>query len=296
MKDKKKEKEKGKGKSQTMPAIGLEEGRPGVELSEAELLESEQTELLHFLDVYTVEVPSTKDTASFSAELVQRWESTSIQAPVKKAGRLRLVLQMVGSQMALFKGAFWLASLAVVLLGMLFEVVAADQSAIRPFIFTAPLLAALSVCFAFRSFGTSMFILEMSFPVTPMILIFGRLTLVIAYNTFLGIGISLLLTGFTAEIGGFVISWLVPLGFTCLLALVLMLYFGLFVGVFGSVAVWSIQLWMNEQLGYLYIFSGRTNVYWMESKTGGIVVIAVLVAILCYKIRKLNAAGGMTLR
>lgn len=255
---------------------------------------SEEAELRRILARYTIEAPTTDDTAQFAAGLLRHWDSAEEPSPVAGIGKPFHMLQMIQAQLKLFQWPFWLASAAVLVLGLLVETVAGSEAAVQPFIFTAPLLAALGVCFAFRSYGTPMFRLEMSLPVTPMLLIFGRLTIIVAYNSILGICLSLFLVGGTGSgIAAYVFSWLVPLGVTCLSALIVMLYAGLNVGIFMSVLVWSVQLWLNKHLGMFYIFSAETSGYWMESKVIGVLLILLLTGLLWLRIRWLKSSGRL---
>lgn len=255
---------------------------------------SEEMKLGRILGRYTIEAPTTADTAQFAAGLLRHWDAAEEPSPAAGTGKPFHMLQMIQAQLKLFRWSFWLASAAILVLGLLVEVAAGSESAVRPFIFTAPLLAALGVCFAFRSYGTPMFRLEMSLPVTPMLLIFGRLTIIVAYNSLLGICLSLLLAGGAGSgIGAYVFSWLVPLGVTCLSALIVMLHAGLNAGIFMSVLVWSVQLWLNKHLGMFYIFSSETSGYWMESKVIGVLLIVLLSGLLWLRIRWLKSSGRL---
>ncbi|MBW7476270.1 hypothetical protein K0T92_16155 [Paenibacillus oenotherae] len=258
--------------------------------------DAEEKELLRFLERYTVEVPTVKETAQFAEGLLQQWERTAAPAPAANMRKPLYILRIIQSHLKLFQWSFWLASAAVLVLGLVADVASGTGSEVEPFIFTAPLLAALGVCFAFRAYGTPMFQLEMSLPVMPMMMIFGRLTIIITYNSAIGLLLSLFLHGADSALSLYVFSWLVPLGVSCLLALIVMLYFGLYAGVFTSIVVWSIQLWMNKHLGMLYLFSGKTNGYWIESKLIGVLCILLLTALLWFRIRRLHAGGRMAVQ
>lgn len=259
---------------------------------------AEEAELRQFLERYTIEEPTAGDTAQFAAGLLRHWdtaEGTSVApASAATAGKPLRLLQVIQSQLKLFQWPFWLASAFILVLGVLVEFAAGSESAVQPFIFTAPLLAALGVCFAFRSYGTPMFRLEMSLPVTPMLLIFGRLTIIVAYHSIIGVFLSLLLAGGAGSgIAAYVLSWLVPLGAASLLALIVMLYAGLYPGILVSVLIWSIQLWGNKHLGMFYLFSAESSGYWLESKLLGVLLILLLTGLLWLRIRRLQSNGRM---
>jgi len=239
------------------------------------------------LERYTVPTPATKETADFASLLGKRWESERKPTFVETMRKSARVLLIIQPHLNLFKGAFWFASLCIAALGLLLDRFAADESAVQPFLFTAPLLAALSVCFAFRSYGTPMFQLEMSMPLSPVQLIFGRLTLVVVYDIAIALLFSIPIAG-NQGFAAFIFSWLVPLGVTSFTALAVMLYSGLYAGLISSLALWMVQLVMNKHLGILYLFSKNTNALWLQSKIAGCLIIVLLFAVLWNKIRKLG--------
>lgn len=249
--------------------------------------------LVEGLSRFTVESPKTDDTKRLTAALGARWEEGRQAAAGRKRSKLSemgLLVHMLGwlrPQIRLFAWPFWIVSAVIVLIGGLMGVLFGDINAAQPLVFVTPLLAALSVCYVFRSFGTPMFELELSMPVSPVQLIFGRLTLIVVYDVVLTTLVSLLVKH-PANVGAFIASWLIPLGVSSLVALVVMLYYGILSGLLMSVFVWAVQLLMNERLGMLYIFSGEAYPEWLASKLIGFGLIVVLCLLSWHKSAKLR--------
>lgn len=276
-----------------------EELNDGSEEGGEALTPEQMNRLVEGLSRFTVEPPKADDTKRLAAALSARWEEGRQAAAGRKRrklselGLLVHLMSWLRPQIRLFAWPFWVVSAAIVLIGGLLGSLFGEINAAQPLVFVTPLLAALSVCYVFRSFGTPMFELELSMPVSPIQLVFGRLTLIVAYDVVLTTLVSLL-AKHPADVGAFIASWLIPLGVSSLAALVVMLYYGILSGLLMSVFVWAVQLILNERLGMLYIFSGESYPDWLASKLIGFGLIVVLCLLAWHKSAKLRVPERVT--
>jgi hypothetical protein len=161
-----------------------------------------------------------------------------------------------------------------------------------------PLIAGLSVSCSFRSIGTPMFELELSFPMTPLQWMLGRLTVVVFYETGLALAASFLLTrGWLNEsLPVFVISWLVPLGLYCAGTLALTLRFGTWHGAWIMALLWIAQLPLHKYLGPLYFVSDTHHPHWASSKAAALLLTLLFVADITRQARKRRSWRSPLLR
>ncbi len=267
-------------------------GENGNRQSNKQDLAEEEAKLKEYLGRYTVEEPSLKDTAQFAAMLTRQWEESQSAPPHRKERAVQLLIPLIRSHLRLFNWKYVLLSLALSALAFVAEFIIADEVAIRPFLFTAPLLAALTVCLGFRSYGTPMFELELSMPANPLLLIFSRLTLIVAYYLVLGSVLTVLLPDLQHRMGVHMISWLIPLGIFSLVAALLLFYFGVFAGLYGSVVCWIVQLLLNKHLGILFWFSEVTSPQRQQSQMVGLVFILLLSLLLIHRVRRMSGRRG----
>ncbi|HHW10395.1 MAG TPA: hypothetical protein GXX29_10510 [Firmicutes bacterium] len=138
----------------------------------------------------------------------------SARYPGVVPARLAPLFAMVVPQMRLLSMSFWLATAVIMFLGGLLTSPALfERYHIAPLFIVAPLLAALGVAFAFRSYNSRVAAWEQSCPITPMQLVIGRLSVVVAYDIILGM-ISSLFTawqGLPAPLVMIICAWLLPL-------------------------------------------------------------------------------------
>jgi hypothetical protein len=135
--------------------------------------------------------------------------------------------------------------------------------------------------------------LELSLPISPAQLIYGRLLLIVGYNVLLALAASLLVDSSIREIGILIVNWLIPLGVSSLVALTAMMYMKLSSAVITSLLVWSVQLLLNDKLGVFYLFSTRYQDGWAMSKIVGCSLIVALAMLIQWKIARIKKAGGV---
>jgi hypothetical protein len=247
---------------------------------------------------YTISTPTTEETALLATKLSIQWDlemngfgkakqimekGTMIVGNPSVAERMGSLFTGIHAQIRLFSLSFWLSSAFLAVLGAWLGAYSTSED-LQPLIFTAPLLAAIGLFLAFRSYGTPMYELEMTFPISPMQAVFGRLILLIVYDTVITFAASLLFPEAwgAASLAKFTFSWLVPLGITCFLTLAVMLSFGLAAGSAASIGLWTLQLLLNRNLGPFYLYSDVDYVYWWESKMIGLMfLLAAFLFVLC---------------
>ncbi|WP_127585661.1 hypothetical protein [Paenibacillus koleovorans] len=262
----------------------------------AELTETdvgEEQELKKILDRYTIDKPAVEDTALFAASLLQQYQPGDERSTDKLQERLQALKYLFQAHMRVFGFKYWLLTFVLFSLGFVIELTMRDHIPFHPIPATAALLASVSVCLGFRSYGTPMFQLEMSLPANPFVMIFSRLTIIAAYCFTLGILIPLFLPAYYGDVGAYLFSWIIPLGIFGLAACLFLFYFGVFAGLLGSTVIWLVQLLLNERLGLLFWFSDISSPDWLESKLIGAAFILVLLLLLMYRIQKMTADARM---
>lgn len=207
-----------------------------------------------------------------------------------------------------FPRMFWALSASAVFLIVLahigiapFAIYGALESAAlhtNVLIVLVPLLAGLSVSYACRSFGTPMFELELSFPMTPLQWLLGRFTVIVFYQAGLALAASFVLTqGWLSDsLPAFVISWLVPLGLYCAGTLALTLRFGTWYGTLLMASLWIGQLPLQKHLGPLYFVSDTNHPHWAASKILALLITLLLAADAVRQLRKQRAGQFPQLR
>lgn len=256
---------------------------------------------------FIVDTPSISDTKELASKLNIHWQKMNIAQDNRIKNNRNApdlfstawqVLLMLRPQIKLLSRSFLLMSLLIMLLGGWMSVNIVSDT-LHPLLFASPLLAALSVCFLFRSYGTPMFQLEMTFPLSPIQIIFGRLTIIVGYNMLLTFMVLLIFGGASASIQlssfivNFMLSWLIPLGLCSFIALAVMLHFGVVVGLVASLTFWTFQLFMGTKLGPLFFFSHSNQLFWMESKIAGLLIIIALLTISIRKAKLLTIPGRL---
>jgi len=200
---------------------------------------------------------------------------------------------------------FWVLSALAVLLGVLMQtgiVPAVSPAAVGGFeprtnvlIVLVPLAAGLGLSWSLRSYGTPMFELELSFPMTPAQWLLGRLAVTALYQAGLALAASFVLTrGWLDEsLPVLVISWLAPLGLYCAGTLALTLRFGTLYGTLIMAALWLAQLPLQEHLGPLYFVGDARHPHWAESKLAALIAALLCAADAVRQFRRLSAGRSV---
>jgi hypothetical protein len=219
-------------------------------------------DLMEFEDViieisrYSVPDP----TQAMTERLLERVRSAVPSAPVPTAnpwgvGRwIRLALQ----QASVFEKPFWVASMIIILLGLLFSL--GDSQTVL-FSMLAPAMAALGVAYSFR--GGTIKEIELTCPVTPYQIVLGRMLVIFVFNTVLGLVGSMVLANYGSGIvfSDLVIEWLAPMLLLTGLALVTAVWFNSLVSAASSMSLWALLLSFKFKVFGVWID------WWIESLT-----------------------------
>lgn len=228
-------------------ALGFSLSEIGEKLSEAETHDLELT--VDQLNRYTVAAPTKDDTAVLLRSIKQNLATAEDTARLRRqlerpSGRQAVgLLSLIRPQISLLGKPFWLASVLVCCLGLLFTSAIGDMQMV-PLVMAAPLLAAVSIVFAFQSGDERVLELENSVPLSWQQLVFGRLSIVLAVDC-LSLGcISLLAVRLMPELslGLLLLSWFAPLLLWASLAFGLSLRYGSLVGLLVACAAWGLQV------------------------------------------------------
>lgn len=202
------------------------------------------------------------------------------------ARRMVRLMRLVRSQTRMLGWPFWLVSAFLVLLGGWLGFYG-NYPADNPLAVVVPALAALSVCAAFRSFGTPMFELEMTMPVTPSQLVYGRLILIIGYDMLIALMATPIAAYGGRAAGVLVAGWLLPLALVSMSALAAVLYVNAFAAAGISMGVWFVYLLMTGYWPGLLPASGEGLS--PQQKAVLYVAVVVLSAVLVHlKVVQLN--------
>lgn len=242
------------------------------------------------MERYQVAGPSEQQTQALLASLMPMMEkekpasldSRSLLLKAEPDAFWLRVAHTLGSQVQLFSRMFWIVSALMIGIGAIFMFHLPFDD-LNVFVFIISLVSALSVFYALRSHGTPMGRLEATFPVSPVEMAMGRLSIILLYNIAFGLLISIALArfGLTGPLLAFIVSWLVPVCLCIALALVAIIQFGLKLGAVLLIAVWGIQLMMRDILGPFYFMSDQGYEYWGVSRVigAGLTIVLIILAI-----------------
>jgi len=193
-------------------------------------------------------------------------------------------------QLQLLSIWFWIGSIAVVCLTLLFMMQLAPSEMIahtNPVVLLAPLLSLIAVAYACRSYGTPMYELELSYPITPAQWLTGKIASVLIAYIALFSGVSLITEwNDLSTIIPFTISWLVPLFLYCALTLALLLRLGTIGATFCMALLWLTQIWLGEKLGRFYWLGDTSFRYWASSKALGAAFTLIAFLYIIYRLRR----------
>jgi hypothetical protein len=307
--------------------LELFDGENGRELAKPELLETGR-----LLERYTVDLPAREDTERLLERLrsaalpnvqvqdtsipnglrcgAEVWQEvpfddygdTAASWPAEEAGaeepnlfnRLYRTLHVVRSQTRLFSWPYWAVTAVITLAGG-WVGYWTDGQAGNPLAWTAPVLVLLSVCAAFRTFGSPMLELELTLPVTPAQLVYGRLVIILGVNLLAALAVSPMAASSGTGLGPFILAWLVPLIAAAAVALAAVLYLPHYGALGLSVSAWSFYVLADLRL--LPLGDGLGEGAQMGSpylqKAVLLVLFAVCAAAVHRKVAALKAGGGL---
>jgi hypothetical protein len=233
----------------------------------------------------------------------------------REASRLRgwvRIKQYLLPQTQLLAWPFWLISALVVLFGSILfvlfgasftELFTTFQWHTHPLILLIPLLTGFSLSYSFRSYGTPMYELELSFPITPAQWLLSKFTVIVLYDIILGTAASFIIYSLTPTTGGisynlmpFIVSWLVPLCLYCVGSVACMLRFGTHIGSLVMAVAWVIQLFMMRNLGPFYFLSDPSYGQWQESKWIALLITLIFVIDVIVYLRKMKGSSAILIK
>lgn len=255
------------------------------------------------LSRYTIESPPLDETQQLATKLTQHWQQLNsgdapdtvqkvhVQASSTPPTIMR-VLQFLRPQLLIFTLPMW-AGIILLLMASAWLGLYTDPFIANPLAYIAPLLAALCICFGFRSFGTPMFELEMSLPLSPIQFVLARLTLISGVISLVTLVASLMFGGIASvqQLALLTLSWLIPLGLFSFMALAVMLYFGLYAGIGVTIVFWVVQMTVEHQLGPFYLFHTELSQYWLQSKLIACLAMVLLGLVAIRKLKQLGQPG-----
>ncbi len=182
------------------------------------------------------------------------------------------MLEIVRAQVSIFRLPFWIASIAITLVGVLAVIAISGPNQAFPLYALGPLLACLSTMTAFRAEDLQVMEFEMVCPPSLLQLTIARLVLVLSYSTGLGLLLSLLcwMIG-SGDVLTLTLAWLMPLLLVAGLALLLSLRWSIRTAAALAYGVWLTLLIVS--------ITARSYGYPAPLLTTGGIVLAGLVGL-----------------
>ncbi|WP_256760720.1 hypothetical protein [Cohnella sp. WQ 127256] len=201
------------------------------------------------------------------------------------------LFRLMMPQLLILSPWFWVGSLLAV--GISLMLMLSPQQpfgfagSTNPIVLMAPLLSLLGISYSCRSYGTPMFELEMSFPLTPSQWLTGKIAMILCcYLILFALASGVLAWNEGIAIIPFTISWLIPLCLYSLLTLALMLRFGTLTATFTMVGFWLMQFIFGEGMGAFYFLGDTSFEQWLSSKVVGAIVSVVVAAYVIFRLRR----------
>ena len=153
---------------------------------------------------------------------------------------LKDVWHLLILQVPLVRQDMWPASALMMLIGVAVAVVTEKTSVIY---FMAPMIAAAMLALIYGVENDPANELTLATATSPAIILFARMTLVSAFNLGLTLAASLLVVAFLPQVPfwGLVLTWLAPMAFLSMLALVLSMWMGSGNAVALTYGLWVVQ-------------------------------------------------------
>jgi hypothetical protein len=156
------------------------------------------------------------------------------------------MLAIVRAQVNILRLSFWIASIAITLVGILAVIASSGPNQAIPLYALGPLLACLSTMTAFRAADLQVMEFELVCPPSVLQLTIARLVLVLSYDIALGLLLSLLfwMIG-SGDVLTLTLAWLMPLLLVAGLTLLLSLRWGIRTAAALAYGGWLILLILN---------------------------------------------------
>lgn len=160
---------------------------------------------------------------------------------------LKDVWHLLILQVPLVRQDMWPASALMMLIGVSVVVVTEKTSVLY---FLAPMIAAAMLALIYGIDNDPANELTLATATSPAIILFSRMTLVSAFNLGLSLAASLVVVVFLPQVAfwGLVLTWLAPMAFLSMLALVLSMWMGSGNAVALTYGLWVLQFIPLQQL------------------------------------------------
>jgi hypothetical protein len=198
------------------------------------------------LQRWAAPAPTLSDTATLSARLKSALPARG-HPSLTADHSLPWPLLLIRAQLRVVRGEIWAASAMVLALGALVTLAMSApgaSAATLPFVFVAPLVAAVGVAFLYGPGVDPPLEIELATPVSPRLTLLARLTLVFGFDLGLGLVASLALAVMRADLTFWplVSAWLAPMAFLSALAFLLtVLSLDAGLGVLVSLGLWGLH-------------------------------------------------------
>ncbi|MBP1988766.1 hypothetical protein [Paenibacillus eucommiae] len=200
-------------------------------------------------------------------------------------------IRSITSQAQVFSRMFWIISAVIMAAGALgMPLMIRDYS--NGLLLVSSFVSVVSVFYAMRSYGTPMSRLEVTFPLSQVEMMMGRLIIIVLYDIVLAAAVSIPLSiaGLTGPLFIFITSWLVPLCLCTIMAFVSIVRFGIWIGGALSIAVWGVQLSLGDLLGPFYFLSDANYEFWGSSRLLAL-ALTVILCLLAYLTMRSSRKG-----
>ena len=227
----------------------------------------EAAETLHLKAVLSERLAVQTKQSSYR-QLVDKERAKAAGSWPKVLTGLYQIMQLVGPQVRLITGAFWLSSAVVMSLGVMLLPV---QMRLTALLLASPLLAGASVAYAFRSYSHGVVEWERSCPVTPGDLVLARLLLVVLYDILLSslVSVALYATGVGEPSAIIILAWLAPLLALAGVTLLISLRYGHLPAVVSGSLLWlAFALLSREKL--LFLSGPAISIIWCMLAIAGV--------------------------
>ncbi len=180
-------------------------------------------------------------------------ERALAQVTVRRVNLFRRAYQLLRAQAPLVRGDMWLASAAVMAIGVIVATIVKDVDVLR---MLAPMVAAASIAVIYGPENDPALELTLATPTSPWKILLARLTLVFGYNLILALAAScVMLTLLPADtVARLILDWLGPMTFLSAAALVLALWMGAGNAILVTYLAWLARFIPDQEIGLNYRF------------------------------------------
>lgn len=204
-------------------------------------------------------------------------QTTKAQSFRVSKGSLWLLLT---AQIRFVHPATWIASLLAMLCGVLVTLTLHDGG--TPFfVWVAPIVTALGIAFLYGDDTGEVLEIQLATPISPRVLMLGRLALIFAFDLCLAVLASVILALAQSEISlvPLILSWFVPMTFLSGLAFALSMWlFDPLASVFVSLSLWGLFVARSTVASPLWDVTGLPNFLAVEMYPFILALAAVTVA------------------